>query len=244
MTSSRLRVLVVDDDVDLAETLQDILASRGHVVTLAYDGETAVALFRERPFDLCFMDVALPGSNGVECFLEIRRLRPTARVVMMTAYSLESLLARALEEGALAVLHKPLDAGEILRMVVGLKGRGVVLVVEDDADLAESLRDTLVGSGYSAVLARDGKAALESARAGGIDVLILDLRLPGMSGLEVHLELRRSGLTLPTVVVTGYRDEEAAAIGELEKGAVKAVLTKPLDMEAFIRAVESAGRAS
>jgi len=235
-----LRVLVVDDDRDLAQTIEEILVSRGHTVRVAYDGETAVRLYERENFDLCFMDVALPGENGVDSFLSIRRVRPEARVVMMTGFSVEKQLSRAVEAGALAVLHKPLDIYEILRVLDEAASRGVVLIVEDDADLAESLCEALSTAGYSTLVARDGGAALERMRARPVDVMILDLRLPAMSGLEIYLELKRRQLAVPTVVVTGYPIEERAAIEELKAHRVKKVLEKPVDIAHLIRAVEEA----
>ncbi len=226
-----LRVLVVDDDPDLAETIEEILTGRGHSVTLARDGETAVDLFRRQPFDLCFMDVALPGSDGVECFLQIRQLWPRARVVMMTGYSVQDLLARALSAGAMAVLHKPLDVGRILAMLESVAGqRSVVLVVEDDPDFAELLRDALSAAGYSPLLARDGELALERIKADAVDLMILDLRLPGVSGLDLYQELKRAGRSVPTIVVTGYAAEEGATIEALKRESVKTVLEKPIDI--------------
>ncbi len=241
--SSGLRVLVVDDDRDLAATIEDILTSRGHAVTVSRDGETAVSLFRSQPFDLCFMDVALPGSNGVECFLQIRQLRPEARVVMMTGYSVEDLLARALAAGALAVLHKPLDVRRILARLEGTAGRhGVVLLVEDDPDFAGVLGDALSRAGYSVVRAHDGGEAVQRLAAGAVDVMVLDLRLPDRSGLDVYRELRGAGLSVPTIVVTGYALEEAATIEQLRRQSVKTVLSKPVDLRELLRVVEEVSR--
>lgn len=233
-----IRVLVVDDDPDLAETIEDILTGWGHHVTVAHDGERAVQLFSDRPFDLCFMDVKLPGANGVDCFLEIRRRRPEAKVVMMTAYGVEDLLARATAGGALAVLHKPLDVKDILRAIERVGTRGVVLVVDDDEDFAESLAEALRAAGYSTLVACDGDRALEGARDGSVEVMVLDLRLPGLSGLGVYQELRRAGLAVPTVVVTGYPQEEAATLHVLKALDIRGVMVKPVDIRALLRVVE------
>ena len=237
--SVKLHILVVDDDADLADTISDILTGMGHSVTLAHDGETAVELFRHQLFDLCLMDVALPGSNGVECFLQIRQLRPHARVVMMTGYSVEDLLARAVDAGALAVLHKPLDVRKIVAMLEDAAGQcSVVLVVEDDRDFAGMLQDSLAAAGYSPILANDGQLALEQIMTGKVDVMILDLRLPGMSGLDLYQELKRTGRSLPTIVVTGYPTEEKSAIEQLKHESVKTVLNKPIDIPDLLAIVD------
>jgi DNA-binding response OmpR family regulator len=91
----------------------------GHHIELAFDGEEAVRKFRKRSFDVTFMDVRLPGMNGVESFFELRKIKPYAKVVMMTAYSVEDLLTRALDAGALGVLAKPFGADEVLQSCRG-----------------------------------------------------------------------------------------------------------------------------
>jgi CheY-like chemotaxis protein len=238
--SNCLKVLVVDDDRDLAETIEDILVGWGHEVTVAWDGEQAVRLFRDASFDLCFMDVRLPGANGVESLLEIRRFRPEAKIVIMTAYSVDELLARAVDGGALAVLHKPLGVEDMARAIEKAGARGLVLVVDDDGDFADNLSDALVSEGYSALVVRDGASALSVLQARRVDVMVLDLRLPVRSGLEVCQELTRSGLAVPTVVVTGYAREEQQALAALRAQRVSDVLLKPLDVRQLLKAVEGA----
>jgi two-component system, NtrC family, response regulator HydG len=111
------RIFIIDDDRDHAESLAEVLEMRGHEVALAHSGEEAVELFKDADFDLVLLDVKLPGMNGVETFVEFRRLRPDARVMMMTGYSVEQLVAQAVEQGALGVLHKPFSPQALLEFV-------------------------------------------------------------------------------------------------------------------------------
>ena len=99
--SAAVAVLIVDDDRDLAESLADVLEARGYDVELAGSGEEAVERFRRRDFDIVFTDVKLPGMNGVESLFAFRRIRPDAKVVMMTGFSVEQLLTQAVENGTL-----------------------------------------------------------------------------------------------------------------------------------------------
>lgn len=116
--SKALKVLVVDDDEDVAESMADILEHDGHHVELAHSGQEAIRAFEEQQFDLVFMDVVMPEMNGVECLHRIRQNTPKAKVFMMTGYSVDQLLAQASDEGALGILFKPL-APEGLREIVG-----------------------------------------------------------------------------------------------------------------------------
>ena len=112
-----LTMCIVDDDRDLAQSLALLMQIEGHEVTLAFNGEEAVRLMRDRDFDLILMDVRLPGMNGVESLSAIRRLKPTAKVLMMTAYSVEQLVQQAIDAGAIGVLQKPFRDEELLRLL-------------------------------------------------------------------------------------------------------------------------------
>jgi two-component system response regulator (stage 0 sporulation protein F) len=110
------RVLIVDDDADLAESLAEILLDHGCVVSLAEHGQEAVERARAQQFDIIFMDVRMPVMNGVDAFFAIRALRPRARVVMMTGFK-ETFVERAIQAGAEGPLHKPFAVDEMLALI-------------------------------------------------------------------------------------------------------------------------------
>ncbi len=132
-----LSVLIVDDDRDFGQSLANFLRLEGYQVELAFDGETAVEKFWARDFDAAFLDVKLPGMNGVETFLEIRELKPDAKVFMMTGFSVEELLRQAMDSGAVGVFHKPLDLGEVVKALEAAAPAAIVLVADDDPDFSE-----------------------------------------------------------------------------------------------------------
>ena len=238
-----LRVLIVDDDQDHAESVADILELRGYAVELAASGEEGVARFRESDFHIVLMDVKLPGMNGIETFAEFRRIRPGARVLMMTGFSVEALVAEAVGNGALGVLRKPFAIAELLDALERVKPRGMVLVADDDPAFADSIEPVLRQSGYVVEIARNGQEALEKAAAPGLTCLILDLRLPLLSGLEVYLKLKEAGTPAPTVFVTGYADDGSEALREAT-GFGRGLLLKPFDPADLLRAVERAAPSS
>jgi DNA-binding NarL/FixJ family response regulator len=93
------------------------------------------------------MDVMMPGKNGVESFLEIKRLKPSARVYMMTGYSVEQLLQQAIAGGAMGVFSKPVNLYQVLETVSGLGSSGIVLVAEDDPDFGPTLAQLINRNG-------------------------------------------------------------------------------------------------
>ena len=237
---TKLRVFIVDDDIDFAESMAEVIEDHGHHVDLAHSGEDAVERFRDADFDIAFMDVKLPGNNGVESFFEIRKMKPDAKVMMMTGYSVEHLLRQAVDNGALGVLHKPLDFDDVFEALKKVKPDGLVLIADDDPDFVASLEEVLTEAGYSVAVAHSGDEALKKGMENDLEALILDLRMPVINGFDVFMELKKQGRKVPTIIVTGYADEEAAAIETLRHEKASGCLVKPFDPLVLLEAIEAA----
>ncbi|MCE6999375.1 response regulator transcription factor [Saccharothrix sp. S26] len=94
----------------------------------------------------------------------------------------------------------------------------MVLLAEDDPAIAEPLSRALQREGYTVQVVTDGPGALDAAEHGGVDLLVLDLGLPGMDGLEVCRRLRAGGRGLPVLMLTARSDEVDFVVG-LDAGA-------------------------
>lgn len=233
-----LKILVVDDDQGFAKSLSNLMSAEGYQVDMAFTGEEAISKFQEQEFDITFMDVKLPGKNGVESFFEIQKLKPEAKVIMMTAYTVEQLLQQAIEGGAVATLRKPFDMDEVLQVLEKIKPAGIVLIADDDPEFIQSVKNLLIEEGYNIFVATNGEEAVNKILANGVDVLILDLRLPIMSGLEVYLRLKEHNRIVPTIIVTGYAEEEAESINQLNEMSVTGCLVKPFDLKELTQSIE------
>lgn len=117
------RVLVVDDDEAILRTLARVLKRLGHNVETAPDGRAAAALLDHGAFDVVLSDVAMPGMNGMELLLAVRRVDLDVPVVLMTGMPDLATATRAVELGALRYLTKPIDAdllGKVIDQAVRL----------------------------------------------------------------------------------------------------------------------------
>jgi DNA-binding response OmpR family regulator len=112
-----------------------------------------------------------------------------------------------------------------------------ILVVEDDRAILEGLRTALVSEGYEVDIASDGREGLERARKGQPALLILDIMLPAMSGLEVAKKLRDDGISVPIILLTARGEEDDRVLG-LELGADDYV-TKPFSVRELLARVRS-----
>jgi len=119
---SRARVLVVEDDLRLAATLDRMLAAEGHDVEVAGDGNAALQRARERPFDLVVLDIMLPGLDGISV---CRRLRSTGSmpILLLTALGGTAERVRGLDSGADDYLVKPFAYEELMARVRALLRR-------------------------------------------------------------------------------------------------------------------------
>lgn len=109
-------IMIVDDDRDFRTTLHEILQDEGWGVVSTEDGYQAIQLASMSPFDLVFMDIRMPGIDGVETFLKIKETLPECMVVMMTGHADQSLIKKALREGAITCLRKPVSIEQVLEI--------------------------------------------------------------------------------------------------------------------------------
>ena len=110
---------VVDDDPNIGKTMKDVLERKGYSTTTCLTGEEAIALAKDRPRDIFFIDVKLPVFNGLETYLEIKKANPQAVVVMMTAYrqEVDDLVRQAIEKGAYSCLYKPFNMDKAIKII-------------------------------------------------------------------------------------------------------------------------------
>jgi CheY-like chemotaxis protein len=108
-------VLVVDDELGMRETLVDILEAAGYTVTPAVDGAAALAIAQAQAFDVIVMDIRMPVMTGVEVLATLDH--PPPQIVLMTAYALEEQLREARDNDCFAIMQKPFQVPQLLRVV-------------------------------------------------------------------------------------------------------------------------------
>ena len=117
-----------------------------------------------------------------------------------------------------------------------------VLVVDDEQSVTDLLSAALEEEGYSCITAATGEEALKKLAAGNVDVALLDLRLPGISGMDVLRAIRSTYPRTAVIVVTGVGDAETA-VEAMKTGAVD-YITKPFEVERVSHSVEAALQAA
>jgi excisionase family DNA binding protein len=113
----RVTILVVDDEEVTRQFLVAALQGPQRQVLTAASGEEALELAKKTDVDLVLLDLIMPGLNGVETFAQLHGLRPELPVVIVTGYPDSDLMARALEIGPFTMINKPIDLGQLQKVV-------------------------------------------------------------------------------------------------------------------------------
>ncbi len=234
--SEKLQILVVDDDRRMAKTLVDIFKARDHEAQAAYSGLEALEMMKRSCFACVLSDIRMPDVDGVVLYRTIKARQPDLPVVLMTAYSTDKLVNEGLEEGAVAALTKPLDINLLLSFFSSLCRERSVVIVDDDPRFAETLGSILQSRGFAVTQVIDPHDLARKVRVNG-QVVLLDMKLNKISGLEVLKKIRKRYPHLPVILVTGYREEMAQAIETaLEIGAYTCIY-KPFQIEELLQKV-------
>ncbi|MGC3998727.1 MAG: response regulator [Anaeromyxobacter sp.] len=222
--------LIVDDNLDFAENLAEILRDEGDEVTIAGDGKAALELVRGRRFDAILTDMRMPLMGGAELVHELRRVDPGAAAMVITAHAGDHDLESARREGLLAVLQKPVPPVRVLELLASARRDGLVVVIEDDDRMSDNLCEALRSRGFAAVTAA---SVLETERLGPVQPFcaLVDLRVPGGPDGEAMRQVAAKYPGLPMIVVTAHDTSHPPLPHQ-------GYFRKPFDTPALLSAVE------
>lgn len=208
--SSRQTILVIEDEDSAWHTLRDLLSSAGYLPIRARRASEAFELIRDTRPAAITLDVVLPDADGWQVLKQLRADARTESIpIVIVSVTANRELGFAL--GADDYFVKPIDRPRLLSRIQALvtRGRSVapdprVLLIDDDPATEQILSEHGAMTGYQLLSARDGHEGLQRAISDRPDVIILDLVMPGISGLDVASSLRGDPATadIPIVVLT------------------------------------------
>ncbi len=225
------RVLVVDDDPNLGESLRDVLTDKGFDVVVVTQGEMALGALSREHFDLCLLDIRMPGLDGADTAQLIHTLKPDLPVLMMTGYDLDERARRALEEGAVAILSKPLDIEHAVDLIERTVKRPSVLIVAPDQAEADTVRRALESSHCLTAVAPGLSGARQALSKASYDVIILDSQLVREQGPDALVEIGR--LQPNAYLVFVRAGQRLPGAGDREVGETQRTLEAQIRHAAF-----------
>ena len=247
-------ILVIDDDAAVGHALRRALERFGHTVTVTTSGPDGIAALRRQPFDIVLCDVWMPGLDGVETIAVIVREFPGVRIVAISggghagtfrpgSLATVASLAAAREAGAHDSLPKPFETRDLL-LAVGCR----VLVVDDEPDIRQALTRVLGRAGYEVGAAASGSEGLARLRAEGAEILITDIVMPRINGIELIRTVAREMPRVRIVAISGggihgaglAPDSTAATsawLSAARDAGAQALLAKPFGVRDILVAV-------
>ncbi|WP_413626689.1 response regulator [Luteibacter sp. Lutesp34] len=247
-------VLVVEDDDAVRDTVVSMLGDLGYRVLKARDAASALSIIESGiAIDVLFTDVVMPGSlRSPELARKAVERQPGIAVLFTSGYTENAIVHGGRLDEGVELLSKPYTRDQLarrVRHVLAEKERKVanvlaavpgppaarplrVLVVEDDMLIRMSISEMLESRGHVAFEAADGKEALRLHEAQEIDVLLADVGLPGMNGVEVAARLRESQPDLPVLYATG--DHTANGV---QRDHRTEVIVKPYGVAGLMEAI-------
>ena len=243
------KILVIEDNEQNRILMRQILKYRGYEVLEAVDGAAGLKMAGEHMPDLILLDLQMPVMGG---FAVIRELRKTPalsmlKVIAVTSFAMKGDREKALEAGFDEYVTKPIDTRKFIALIqkvlppeITQLKKPVILCVDDEPANLKLLENILVPRGYEVVSANNGEDALMHIETGTIDLVLLDLMLPGMDGLQVSRKIKddRRSSSLPIIMLTAHSGGESY-IRSLSK-EVFAYLHKPFVAEELVSHVRTA----
>jgi FixJ family two-component response regulator len=184
------------------------------------------------------------GMNGLELQSELAAAGYGIPIVFITAYDNKDTRWQAMQAGAVAFLGKPFNDEDLLQAVrLALRGefgatKNLISVIDDDESIRRTTTLLIESFGFRAAAFASAESFLKSGQVHETTCLILDVRMPGMNGLELQSELAAAGHDIPIIFITAYDDKGSRGRAMLA-GAV-AFLDKPFNDEQLLQTVRSA----
>ena len=257
-------VLVVEDDDEVRETAVGLLADLGYRVLKAREAMGALSVIDSGvPIDVLFTDVVMPGPlRSPELARKAKERLPRLAVLFTSGYTENAIVHGGRLDRGVELLSKPYTREALARKIrhvlanrdqqqalfeaepapappavapVTVQRTGTVLIVEDDEFIRETLAELLGMSGYVVLQAFDAASALAALAAHPVDVMVTDVGLPKVSGIELAREALARQPQLAVIFATG--DPGGAAKSGIDAAAV---LVKPFSPEDLERAVDDA----
>ena len=250
-----IKLLLVDDEEEFLTSTSQALGRRGFDVNVAPNGVTALELVEKNSYDIILLDVKMPDIDGIEVFRQIREKLPDLPVILLTGHGSIDDAFYTSKDGIADYLTKPIDIenlSERLHKIVEKAEKQredndntispmsfgeviKVMHVDDEVDFLESMKRVLERRNMEVTTAESGELALALLKECIIDVVVLDVKMPGMDGLEVLRHIKTDFPSIEVILLTGHPSVEAALEG-IKLGANE-YMKKPPEIDELVATI-------
>lgn len=245
------QILLVDDEEGIVRVGKEILERHGYKVTARTSPLDALKTFQDQPdrFDLVITDMTMPHMTGVDLSKELMAIRPDVPILLVTGNNDLIDKDKAREIGIRGFETKPgviKDLANAVRKALEKIGENMednipqekVLVVDDEKKVCQFLLEMFTRAGFDVRTANDGASALDLAKKDNYAVAMVDLKIPGLTGIETIQGLKEIAPDLEVIIYTGFLSLDTSI--DAIHHQVFDYITKPADRDTLVRAVEHA----
>lgn len=234
------RILIIDDDA-MNLKMEKYILQNTYDVFCARSGSEGLALLKQQKFNLVLLDLYMPNMNGLEVLQKIRSDKETAdiKVIFLTSSGMKTDITEAIRLGALDFVEKPFVPTELLERIkraFEVEKKDSILVVDDDM-MNLMLTKKILGIRYEVSCVSSGQQALSYLRDTVPDMILLDLHMPEMSGLEVLEEIHKINTVADVPVIFLTADSDRKTEIEIFKAGAMDYIQKPFIAEVVVRRI-------
>jgi len=248
-TKQQRKVLIVDDDSIIRKELVKELKRNFFSTLNTGSGKEALEILKSNEkIDILLLDVKLPDIDGLEILTEVNKHHSDCEVIVITGHGSMDIAIQSLRRGATDYIEKPIKIDDLsaalgralekLAEKEELSYQNTLLVIDDEEIIAEKMKRFLVREGFNVFTAYSGKAGLDIVEKNKIDVIISDIKMAGMDGIEVLTRAKKYFSDIEVIMVTAFQSEELS-IKALRAGAFD-YITKPVNLDELLFSVKRA----
>lgn len=234
-----IKLLIVDDEAGLCDYLKGYFEPKGYQVFTAANADSALEIVKKESPELVLLDINMPDKDGLEALRLIKKESARTKVIMVTVNDDPDTKAKAKSLGADEFIRKPYTTGYLedvvilkVNEIIRAKAPANILIVDDEEGIRSSLKEFLSKRFECEISeAADGEAALSLLRANKFDLVFLDIKMPGISGIEVIKERKKLEYKPSIWVITRF-DSEDMAHNVINQGADD-YIPKPFSLRAL-----------
>jgi len=244
------RILVIDDEEIICTLLKDTLTDAEYQVETVTNGiEGLEKIFRGEPFDILITDIRMPKKDGIQVLKEAKNRVPDIITIIITGYPSIETIREASEYNAFDYITKPLDPDEICECIkrslavrklsreLRVPEKPPIILIVDDMQSALFLSEGILqDEGYHAEIAQNGQEVLERLKQKHFDIIVADLHMPGMDGIELLNNIKKLDIKTLVIIMTARPSIESAILS-FRHGAYD-YITKPIDPDTIINTIQ------
>jgi FixJ family two-component response regulator len=240
-------ISVIDDDESVRRTTTRLIESFGFRGAAFESAENFLGSGHLNDTSCLIVDVQMPGMNGLQLQSQLAAAGCSIPIIFITAHNDKESRRRALQAGAIAFLGKPFSDEQLLQGIrlalhefgdePGAAGN-FISIIDDDESIRRTTTRLIESFGFRTAAFESAEMFLTSGQLHDTSCLIVDVRMPGMNGLQLQSQLAAADCRIPIIFITAYEDKESHRLA-MQAGAV-AFLAKPFTDEQLLQWIRSA----